>query len=97
MMILLVQAVLLTRKAAPPQSRAARLVKEFWAHSVCGAGSQPCAVGSLGLRHEHAEMTAAADGNVVELIVAARAHEDAQVVRGQHRVGDDIVAEIQIK
>src|SRR5512142_1439752 len=44
MMTLLVQVVLFTRKAAPPQFMAMRLVKALWTHSVWGAGPQPCEV-----------------------------------------------------
>ena len=96
-MTLLVQVGLLTRKAAPPQLLAIRLVKKLSAHSVRGAGCQPRAVSFPGVCHEHAVVAAVKDGNVVKVIVATRAHEDAQVVRVQNGVADDVVIESEIK
>ena len=51
----------------------------------------------FGLSHEHAILMAVTDGDVEKLIVATRAHEDAQAVRGQNGIADDIVVECQIK
>ena len=69
-----------------------------------GAGGEimgnrlPAALGRfLGVRHENTVMTAVADGNIVKLIVAAFAHEDAQVVGGQNGIADDVVIESQVE
>ena len=42
-------------------------------------------------------MTTVTDGDIEKLIVAARTHEDSQVVRGQNGIADDIVVECQIE
>jgi len=47
--------------------------------------------------HEHPVMMAVVDGNVAELIIAAGAHEHAQVVRVQDGVADDIVVEVEVE
>src|ERR1039458_5103264 len=51
----------------------------------------------LGVRHENTGMGAGADWNIVKLIVAALAHEDAQVVYGQNGIADDVVIESQVE
>lgn len=85
-----------------PEGRAAAIAGNQGGEGIVRAlgpgGGLPAAVGLfLGLRHEHAVMTAVKDGNVMKLIVATRAHEDAQVVRGQNGVADDVVIESEIK
>ena len=96
-MILLVQVVSFTRKAALPQLLAMRLVKALRTHSVRGS-RLPAPQGlPLGMRHEDAVVMAVLNGNIVKLIVAARAHENAKVVGDQHGVADDIVVESQIE
>ena len=40
---------------------------------------------------------AVADGNVIKPVVAALAHENAQVIGGQDGIADDVVIERQIE
>lgn len=51
----------------------------------------------LGMRHENSVVLAATDGNVVKPVVAARAHENAQIIGGQDGIADDVVIESQIE
>ena len=48
-------------------------------------------------RHKHSEMMAVMDRDVVKLISAARAHENAQIIRDQDGITDNIIVKTQIQ
>ena len=85
-----------------PEGRAAAVAGDQVGEGVVrafGLGNRLPAAFSLflGVRHENTVMAAVADGNIVKLIVAALAHEDAQVVYGQNGIADDVVIESQVE